>query len=284
MTNHFITARNNFAVGFAEKRITLNGREWGLVKAGEVGPSLLLLPGTLGRADIFWNQIDALKERAQIYALSYPDSGSIELWVEDIIGFLDQEGIQNVTLLGSSLGGYIAQYLTEKHPQRVKALVAANTLNSAALVSNFPPYSLDLDKMPIEDLRKGFTDNMKQNVKANPESRELVELLLGEVEGRISDDELRMRLKALKEGPELAEKFEGVCPVYTVESEDDHLIPEPMRELVRARLSPKKAFRFTVGSHFPYVVRPQEYVALLEEVLGLNNTSNEWPDGTISEQ
>jgi hypothetical protein len=42
-------------------------------------------------------------------------------------------------------------------PERVDALVAANTLHSAAGIKERPPYSLDLMAAPIADLRAGRT-------------------------------------------------------------------------------------------------------------------------------
>ena len=62
MSNPLITARDAFAAQFPERRIALNGRDWGYLEAGQ-GPALLLIPGTLGRGDIFWQQIAALSDR-----------------------------------------------------------------------------------------------------------------------------------------------------------------------------------------------------------------------------
>ena len=67
MSNPLIQSRDAFAAGHPEKRITLNGREWGYIDVGQ-GPVLLLIPGTLGRCDVFWQQIEALK--AQIAPLT----------------------------------------------------------------------------------------------------------------------------------------------------------------------------------------------------------------------
>ena len=80
MSNPLIEDRDRFAALLPEERVTINGREWGTVAAGDQGPSLVLLPGTLGRADIFWQQIEALKGRARILALSYPANGGVAEW------------------------------------------------------------------------------------------------------------------------------------------------------------------------------------------------------------
>jgi pimeloyl-ACP methyl ester carboxylesterase len=113
---------------------------------------------------------------------------------------------------------------------------------------------------------------------AHPDQADLIDLLLAEVGGRIPEPELRRRLLGLKEGPLLPP-----CPlpperITTIESDDDPLIPPPMRAAVRARLSPGVAYRFLSGGHFPYVARPALYTALLRERLGLAPRSG-WTAG-----
>ena len=78
MTNPLINDRDRFAGTNPETRITLNGRDWGVLDVG-AGPVLLLIPGTLGRGDIFWQQIEALSDRMRIVAVSYPgfDTGLV---------------------------------------------------------------------------------------------------------------------------------------------------------------------------------------------------------------
>ena len=65
-------------------------------------------------------------------------------------------------MLGSSLGGYLAQYFAANFPRIVERLIAANTLHSVDGIAARPPYSSDLDNAPIEDpmkLVKGGTDS-----------------------------------------------------------------------------------------------------------------------------
>src|SRR5690606_16160211 len=152
---------------------------------GSAGPALVLIPGTLGRADIFWQQIEALQDRARILALTYPATGGIVEWAGDLAALMDRFGIDKATVLGSSLGGYLVQYFAAVHPERTERLVAANTLHSVADVAARPPYSADLDAAPIAELRGGFRKGIGAWGEANPQHRELAELLLAEADGRI---------------------------------------------------------------------------------------------------
>ncbi len=281
MRNRLIADRDRFAAEYPEQRIDLNGRDWGILDVGAGGPVLLLIPGTLGRCDIFWQQIEALKDRARIVSLSYPVSGGVEEWSDDLATLCEKLGLGKVTVLGSSLGGYLVQHFAATHPECVERLIAANTLHSVAEIATKPPYSSDLDNGPIDELRAGFGNGLKAWAQIHPDQSDLVELLLMEVGGRIPEPELRNRLNALKRGPELPPVELPKERIATIEGADDPLIPPPMREAVRARLRPGVAYRFESGGHFPYVVRPALYTALLEEQLGLPLTGEDWGEGPV---
>lgn len=279
MPNRLIAARDRFAMLHPEQRTVIDGHEWGYVRVGDHGPALLLIPGTLGRGDIFWQQIDALKDRARILAVTYPASGGIAEWAGDLAGLCGGLGLDRVTVLGSSLGGYLAQYFAATYPHLTERLIAANTLHSVADVASRPPYSSDLDKAPIEEIRAGFGRGLGLWRDNHPEQADLVELLMAEVGGRIPEPELRARLNALKRGPELPPLALPRDRIATIEGGDDPLIPPQMREAVRARLEPSVAYAFEWGGHFPYVVRPELYLSLLEEQLGLPVTGESWGAG-----
>jgi pimeloyl-ACP methyl ester carboxylesterase len=275
MTNALIADRNRFSVEHPEQRITLNDRDWGFLDVGQ-GPVLILIPGTLGRGDIFWQQIDALKGRLRIIAPSYPATGGVAEWCEDIIALMDHLNVDTASILGSSLGGYLAQFVAGKYPHRMDRLIAANTLHTTAGIDQRPPYSSDLDAGPIAELRAGFGAGLEGWRAAHPDQSNLVDLLLVEVGGRILEPELRRRLGAIKEGPVLPDLGLPSEKVFTIDAADDPLIPPEMRDAVRARLQPVVAYRYLSGGHFPYIARPDTYTALLEQVMGLDITGPDW--------
>jgi len=278
MTNRLIDSRDAFAASHPEQRIDLNGREWGLCDVG-AGPVLLLIPGTLGRGDIFWQQITALKDRVRILAVTYPNSGGVADWSGDLVALLDRLGVERATVLGSSLGGYLAQYLAADAPDRVTKLIGANTLCSVQGLDQRMPYALDLMNAPIADLRAGFAQGLGGWAAAHPEQADLVALLMAEVNGRIPEAELRNRLNATKTAPGLPAVSLPRTDIVTIEADDDPLIPPEMRAAVRDRVNPGCAYRFLSGGHFPYVARPDDYTGLLEQVMDLTLTGTDWGTG-----
>jgi pimeloyl-ACP methyl ester carboxylesterase len=265
--NSFNERRDAFSAKHLERRVTVNQRDWGVLKLGNTGPKLILLPGTLGRADIFWQQIEAMHGRAQILALSYPDSGGLADWAADVAALMAKEHMQGAVVLGSSMGGYLAQYLAATQPALFTGLIAANTLASVHGVDQTMPYVLDLDATPIADLRRIFTTGLANWATPHPNAA-LAALLLGEVKTRITGAEMKARINVLKYAPELPAPQLPQSRTFIIDAGDDHLISASMRADLRAAL-PAKAFHFPTGSHFPYVTHAAQYTTILEEVLGL---------------
>ena len=276
MTNSLMQARDAFLSRFPEQRIEMEGRDWGLIDTGGTGEAFLFLPGTLGRADIFFAQIEALAPHRRVLSVSYPDSGGVPEWSASLAVLLQRLGVARAAVLGSSLGGFLAQYFAARNPGLVTHLFPANTLADVGAPRTHLPYSLDLWHAPIEDLRAGFETAMSAARAAYPDWAEMFDLLLAEAGGRILENELRARLDAIKTGPVLPPLSNTADNATTIESVDDPLIVPPMRDAVRARNAPAAGFRFLWGGHFPYLLRPALYTNILTARLGLEPLSADW--------
>lgn len=102
-----------------------------LLDAGE-GPAVLLIPGADGIHQTWRYQIPALAHRYRVLSAdlrsSVPEGASFDLFCRDIVELLDARGVQRAVVVGQSLGGAIALRLAVRNPERVRALVAANSL------------------------------------------------------------------------------------------------------------------------------------------------------------
>lgn len=274
VTNTLIADRDDFVIANLERQINLRGRLWGVTDLAGPEETLVLLPGTLGRGDVFWRVIKALEGRVRILACTYPASHDLVEWSDDLARLLDQRGVTRAHVLGSSLGGYFAQYFAAAHGDRCSSLIAANTLSSVDGIQTIRPYSLDLATVPISELRAGFAAGLNGWAEAHPNQTELIDLLLGEVNWRISARHLRARLLALKTAPALPPIALPRDRIAVIEAADDPLIAVPMRQVVRSQLDPTITYRFLSGGHFPYIARHESYVAVLESWLGLSEPAS----------
>ncbi|AEE53471.1 alpha/beta fold hydrolase [Haliscomenobacter hydrossis] len=104
---------------------------------GPVGTPVVLFIHGFPLNKSMWNaQFEALKPTYRVIAYDVRGHGnseagtedfSIELFVEDLLGFMDTLQLDQVILCGLSMGGYIALSAIEKHPERFIGLVLSDT-------------------------------------------------------------------------------------------------------------------------------------------------------------
>ncbi len=103
---------------------------------GNKGPPLIMILG-LGQDMATWGlQISELSSHFKLIVFDNRDSGksslckenySTEDMAQDTIGLMDHLGIERAHLLGTSMGGMIAQQVAIKAPERVNSLILAGT-------------------------------------------------------------------------------------------------------------------------------------------------------------
>ena len=107
------------------------------IKKGSGAP-LLLLHGNGESGDYFVHQVDEFAQYFTVYALDTRGHGqsprgtapfTISQFADDLLGFMEEHGIDKADILGFSDGGNIALTFALRHPERVGRLV----LNGANL-------------------------------------------------------------------------------------------------------------------------------------------------------
>ena len=108
-----------------------------VVEAGDpTAPALVLLHGIGSSGDAFLAQVPAFADRWHLLAPDAPGYGEsddpaaapgIDGFADAVVGLLDDAGIGRSVVLGVSWGGVIATRLALRHPDRLRALVLADT-------------------------------------------------------------------------------------------------------------------------------------------------------------
>lgn len=115
----------------------MNGNEIYYVDVGVSDAlAVILIHGFPFNHEMWEPQIQALQDRFRVVAYDLRGHGksgvgdgqyTLEFFVDDLVGLLDQLKIARAVLCGLSMGGYIALRAVERNPDRVAALILADT-------------------------------------------------------------------------------------------------------------------------------------------------------------
>ncbi len=115
----------------------VSGQQVHLIDRGD-GDAVVFLHAFPLQAAMWDYQIDALADTHRCLAIDLPGFGqspppaapgaaSMQQWADVVAGVLDQLGVDEATIVGCSMGGYLAMALLRHHPARVRQLVLADT-------------------------------------------------------------------------------------------------------------------------------------------------------------
>ncbi|PZF71104.1 alpha/beta fold hydrolase [Taibaiella soli] len=97
---------------------------------------ILLLHGAIGAADQLKPLADKLSKDFTVHILNFSGHGgepfseqpfSIPLFAEEVLAYLDQNGIEQVNIFGFSMGGFVGMYLAKHYPKHVLKLMTLAT-------------------------------------------------------------------------------------------------------------------------------------------------------------
>ena len=123
-----------FAQSPAPKQIEVFGQKINYVETG-AGPHVILLHGLADDWSVWEQTIPALKSKYHVWAIDQIGFGQsdkpfinyrVAVFVEFLHAFCKKAGIEKATLVGNSLGGWVAAAYAHAHPDRVEKLVLVN--------------------------------------------------------------------------------------------------------------------------------------------------------------
>ena len=139
--------------------MTLNGGTVEYEDTGGAGKPLLLLHTLLADRSVYDRVIPQFGPEWRVISPNFPGygasdgtiDGNIEAYADFVAAFLDALGLARVDLLGNGFGGFVAQAVALRHPDRINRLMLVDTAPA------FP----DPAKVPLRGLQaKVLADGM----------------------------------------------------------------------------------------------------------------------------
>jgi maspardin len=260
-----VASLKSFRDHYPKMTITHGGDDWNYRVAGSGGKTILFLHGMTGAYDIWWQQISALEDTYRIVTVTYPPIDNLNDLGEGIMAILNTEEIDRVHLVGSSLGGYLSQYLVAHYPQKIEKAIFANT---------FPPNDIIAEKnktigrlLPIIP-EWAVMDVLRKNTEAAlyPASghSELVKAYMMEQSyGMMNKQQFVARFHCVID-PFTPPNTEALgIPVMIIEADNDPLVEPALREMLKQTYPAATVATLNQVGHFPYLNQPDHYTELI---------------------
>ncbi|HXX27840.1 MAG TPA: alpha/beta fold hydrolase [Terriglobales bacterium] len=254
-----------------EKVAVVYGQNIRYIEAGQ-GPAVILLHGLGAVKEIWTANWEALSAGHHVYALDQIGFGhsdkplleyKIATWVDFLHGFMQSENIHQATLVGNSLGGWIALEFAAQHPEMVDRLVLVDSAGLAwgqgGPVIDLNPSSiagwrtlleaLFYDKKMVSDqfVLRVFTDHMRNN-----DGYTIERALAGFALAQFEDDKLgSIHL-----------------PTLVVWGREDELISVTRAEKFRNGIPGAKLVVFEQCGHVPQLEKPDDFNRAVLDFLG----------------
>ncbi|MET3811795.1 alpha/beta fold hydrolase [Arthrobacter sp. UYEF3] len=248
------------------------------------GEPVLLLHGIGQSLDDWTEQHDRLAARHTVYSVDLPGfaysdrlpgRATLAGLASVLPGFLDALGVHEpLPVMGNSLGGAVAMKLAADHPDRVSALVLANSagfgkevavvlrLLAALLLrpdkeaSRRTVQSIFYDKELVTDARVGHALALSQRATHRQTVLDIARDL-----GTIAGIRAEWRTALM------VALAESDIPTLVVWGDHDHILPFSHLGAAAAALPHAESHVFSKTGHMPQIERPEEFAAVVEEFL-----------------
>jgi pimeloyl-ACP methyl ester carboxylesterase len=259
-------------------RSEVDGKGWNYLTIGNSQETILFLHGMAGAYDIWWQEIEALRDRFKIISVTYPPVDNLEGLRRGILAILEKEHVSECHVVGSSLGGYLAQYLVSKNSEMIKRAVFANT---------FPPNDIIAQKtkkigkiLPFLPrwavmlyIRQSATTSIYP---ASGQSEIVLAYMMEQSHGMMTKKQFIARYHCALDHFEAPFSQVSKMPVLIIEADNDPLVEDPLREMLKATYTSAQVKTLHGVGHFPYLNEPEEYVQILEQFLADKIQSSLW--------
>ena len=251
------------------RTLELHGVEWNYASLGDGPGTILFLHGMTGAYDIWWQQMEALQDEYRVISVTYPAVDSLEEMEQGVMAILEAEGVDHFYVVGSSLGGYFAQYLVAKYPNNVWGAIFANTFPPNDIIAeNNKTIGALLPYLPEWLVMNVLSGSIEESVYPASGYSELVRAFgLEQTYGRMSKAQVLSRYRCVVEPFEAPDMTVLGIPVMIIEADNDPLVDESLREQLKETYPTAEVVTLSNG-HFPYLSMPEEYTSYLDDFFG----------------
>jgi pimeloyl-ACP methyl ester carboxylesterase len=256
----------------AEQSVAVFGQSIHYYETGQGSP-VILLHGLGANAGIWMANINALSAHYHVIVpdqigFGHSDKPLIDYriatFVDFLYGFMQSQKIAKATLVGNSLGGWIAVEFAIQHPEMVEKLVL---VDAGGLSFESAPPTVNLNPASLDDTKKVLGIVFyNQAMVSDP--------AIAAVFARHLKDNDGYTIRRFLDGLVTTDQREDAklssvhAPTLVLWGADDALLPLSMGERFHAGISGSKLVAIKECGHIPQLEKPEEFNRLLLDFLG----------------
>ena len=231
-------------------------------------PPLVMLPGALGTGDVFHHLMTGLGGRQRLISVSFPPLADAGELADSLMQLMDAMALSVIDLLGTSLGGYVAQIVALRHQPRIRKLVLANTFYDPGLQQARWPSVDQYGQRSSDEILSAARLQLENGPTPSLAHAQLKQLMLELVGADQSGDHVKaMRLAVLTARPLEKVSFDA-ADLSLIDDEHDPVIAAETRLQMRHRYADSHLFKIADGGHYPAILQPQAYQQAIMGALG----------------
>ena len=255
------------------------------------GEPLLLIPG-LGLDHAYYRfGAPLLSRRLQVLAVDprgigrstkSPPPYSVEGWADDFAVMIDQLGLGPIHVLGSSLGGAMALALAQRHPDKLKSLIVVGGFSELdrATELNFRLRLRLIQKLGMSDEvadYMGLWTLTRKFINSDAGYAAVMRANQANIRANSADSysafiEALLKWGRCQPGQEQEPKFTTLLasikgPTLVVTSDNDHLIPRELSELIATSIPGAKLVVMPGAGHIPFMEQPEQVARIVLEFI-----------------
>jgi esterase len=242
------------------------------------GPDVILIHGLFGMGSNLGALARALQDNFTVHSLDLPNHGrsgwadciDIPAMAVAVLGWMDSVSLQNVALVGHSLGGKVAMELAQQQPGRIRALIVADI----APVS-YPPGHIDeFAALNAVAQAKCASRTDAREIMSRYVHEDAVVQFLAKNLGRCEDGSYGWKFNvagilasydAIRAGIELRQPYEA--PVLFIKGGDSNYIRDSHRQSI-TQLFPAATLKVIPGcGHWLHAQQPRLFNNLVKRFL-----------------
>ena len=259
-------------INITANKISVSYNDEGLNEA----PVIIFIHGFPLNKSMWNKQMEALKDNYRVIAYDIRGHGktdvgtldfSIDLFVKDLLGFMDALKIEKTIICGLSMGGYIALNAIQNHPERFTALILCDTNCTADT-----PEAKEKRMNTIQSIKENGVEKLANDLLPNlfaPESfktssEEIV--AVKEMIVNTSKESLYKSLNALANRKETCSKLAEIkVPVLILVGVEDKITPPEAAIAMQEKIKNPSLHIISNAGHLSNLENQEEFNSALKK-------------------